>query len=426
MSAPTKVVVDNGCYHLRNMGDVAMLQTAVQRLRHIFPDAELLVPTVSVDLVRRYMGGAPLNPHTWYGRRELRLLPIKYTWVPKSARAKLMQWERVCHRRVPLAAARLGLFWRRLGRGGATTTLDGIRAIRNAHLVVTSGGGYLTDEFRAHARDILDTLELALDAGRPTAMLGQGLGPVTDAALWRQMGAVLPRVNVIALREARVGVPLLHSLGIAEDKIVVTGDDAIEPAYLARNRDLGEKIGVCVRTARYSSLTPEDVRHLGSMLCADARRRRASLQPIPIDWRDAPDSDLQSLCTLLGPQAAHVHWPDADTPLSIIRQVGQCRVVVTGSYHAGVFALAQGIPIVALVRSPYYAGKFWGLAHQFGDGCDVLDLDDVDFARHLIRAIDHAWRSAPRLRANLLAAAKRQIARSRAAYARLQSLVSCN
>ena len=31
------------------------------------------------------------------------------------------------------------------------------------------------------------------------------------------------------------------------------------------------------------------------------------------------------------------------------------RLVITGSYHAGVFALAQGVPVLALAKSAYYA-----------------------------------------------------------------------
>jgi len=426
MRAPIKALIDNGSYHLRNMGDVAMLQVAAVRLRDLFPGAELLVPTTNADLARRYLGSVPLNPHAWHGRLALRLLPIKYTWVPKHGRRKLIQLERVCHRRAPMAAARLGLLWRQFGRRATTTTLSGVRTISDTDLVIACGGGYLTDEFPAHALEMLDTFELAQDTGRPTAMLGQGLGPVRDPTLLKKMGEVLPRIDVIALREARVGVPLLHALGVARDKIVVTGDDAIEPAYIARRTHLGDKVGVGVRIAHYSSMEPEDARRLGSILCADAGRRGTRLQPIPIDWRDEPDSDLQSLHTLLGEEVANVLWPDDDTPLSVIRQVGQCRVVVTSSYHAGVFALAQGIPIVAIVRSRYYADKFLGLADQFGCGCEVLALDAIDFECHLSSAIDRAWQSAPLLRRKLLAAAERQIACSHEAYARVRSLVSCN
>ena len=417
-----KVVIDNGSYHLRNMGDVAMLQAAATKLRSLFPDAALLVPTMNAGLASRYVGGTPLNPHTWHGRLELRMLPIKYTWVPKCGRAQLIHVERALQRRAPLATARLGLCWRRLARHATATTLDGVRTIATADLVVACGGGFLTDEFPAHALEILDTFELAQDAGRPTAMFSQGLGPVTNPTLLQKMGEVLPGIGVIAVREERVGVPLLRSLGVAENKIVVTGDDAIEPAYAVRESQLGDKIGVGIRVARYSSIEPEDARRLGAILQAAADRRGTSLRPIPIDWRDEPDSDLQSLRVLLGQRADSVAWPDDDTPLAVMRQVGPCRVVVTSSYHAGVFALAQGIPVVGVVRSPYYVDKFLGLADQFSCGCEVLALDAPDFEQQLTSAIDHAWQAATQLRPPLLAAAQRQIACAREAYARLRLL----
>ena len=38
----------------------------------------------------------------------------------------------------------------------------------------------------------------------------------------------------------------------------------------------------------------------------------------------------------------------------VVRMAGRCRTVFTGSYHAAVFALAQGTPVVAIAASPYY------------------------------------------------------------------------
>jgi polysaccharide pyruvyl transferase WcaK-like protein len=55
-------------------------------------------------------------------------------------------------------------------------------------------------------------------------------------------------------------------------------------------------------------------------------------------------------------------------------------VVVAGSYHAAVFALSQGIPVVALVKSPYYVNKMVGLGDQFGAGCEIVRLDEGDVA----------------------------------------------
>jgi colanic acid/amylovoran biosynthesis protein len=95
-------------------------------------------------------------------------------------------------------------------------------------------------------------------------------------------------------------------------------------------------------------------------------------------------------------------------------------VVVTTSYHGGVFALSQGIPVVAWVKSKYFAAKLYGLANQFGVGCEVVALDEGNVAERLKSAVLAAWNSAEHSRPRLLEAAVAQIAASRAAYERLR------
>jgi colanic acid/amylovoran biosynthesis protein len=107
--------------------------------------------------------------------------------------------------------------------------------------------------------------------------------------------------------------------------------------------------------------------------------------------------------------------------LQVIPQTGRCRVVVTGSYHAAVFALGQGIPAVCMEHSPYYSQKFRGLQAQFGAGVEIVPMAEPDFGLRLERAIRFAWDSAERLRVSLLDATAAQIDLSRAAYARFFS-----
>jgi colanic acid/amylovoran biosynthesis protein len=232
---------------------------------------------------------------------------------------------------------------------------------------------------------------------------------------------VLGGAHLIALREGRVGRALLESLGVAGDKIVVSGDDAIEPAYEGRPGTVGNDIGVGIRFAWYSSLGPENVRFLSSAVADTARRHGAVLRPIPIDWRDA--RDLSALRSVLEGYSGQVIWPADDSPEAVIGQTGRCRVVVTGSYHAGVFALAQGIPVVALAKSQYYVDKFSGLAELFRGGCAVLTFDSPDFGAALVAAIDRAWQSAAAARPLLIEAAIRQIEASRSVYGRIAALV---
>ena len=110
-------------------------------------------------------------------------------------------------------------------------------------------------------------------------------------------------------------------------------------------------------------------------------------------------------------------------PEDVVVQLQQCRVLVAGSYHAGVFALSSGIPTVALVNSPYYVDKFLGLADMFELGCRVIRLDERHLSDRLTQAVLEAWDSADQVREPLLAAAQQQLQQSRAAYAKLKELL---
>jgi colanic acid/amylovoran biosynthesis protein len=125
-----------------------------------------------------------------------------------------------------------------------------------------------------------------------------------------------------------------------------------------------------------------------------------------------------------GDDAELAHAEGLRTPIDLIRQIQRCRVVMTGSYHAGVFALANGIPTIGLAKSAYYVDKFLGLADMFGSGCEVVRLDQQDHPEALRRALDRLWHAAPEIRPALLASAEQQIAAGHAAYRRISDLVT--
>ena len=271
---------------------------------------------------------------------------------------------------------------------------------------------------------MLNLLELAGQRGIPTAMFSHGLGPLTNGGLRNRAARVLPGVTLIALREKRAGMPVLRSLDISSPDVLVTGDDAIELAFEARPLALGNAIGVNLRVARSSRVGPEFIGPLREVLLEFARARGARLLPVPIGLGRA-SQDAATLHELF--DASDEVAADLDqlnTPATVINQVGRCRIVVTGAYHAAVFALSQGVPAVCLARSPYFLDKFLGLADQFEHGCDVVILDDADLPVRLAAAMKAAWLAADELRSGLQDAARKQIAASRAAYRQFADLVT--
>ena len=401
-----RILVDPSAYDCSNLGDVAMLQAAVVRLQRLWPEADIRVITAVPDLLAQHCPGTtPVSAaarNAWSGSH----WPNRARRITAAAEPRLAAVERAVRH------------WR--ARDGGVDAFE--QELRRADAIVLSGGGGTTDYFPWETHAALDLFDAATRREITTGILGQGFGPLRGRYLRRRAAAVLPRLDLITLRERRSSAPLLRELGVASDRVVTTGDDAIE--LVANRRGAGDAngLGVCVRVSDYSGVAEDQVRTLGRVLAAVSARLNAELVPIPISAH--PDErDLDAIREVLGARGEDAADGAIDTPRAAIDRAARCRVVVTGSYHAGVFALAQGVPAIGLAASSYYVDKFLGLRDQFGDGCTPIMLDADDLAGALEAAIEEAWAQDPGVRAQLVAAGERQLEEGRAAYHRLFEIV---
>lgn len=421
-----RILVEPSDYILRNVGDMAMMQIAVERLSALWPDASIQILSDVPDRMPAFAPNAQAldsaGRQIWYrpgflaGRLE--------AYLPRRLREQLRSVEQMLRRRWPSLVAfilRRKLRW--AGHNDQTLN-EFLTAVSEADLVIANGMGGITDTFPEYASELLDTLQLAIRRGVVTAMVGQGMGPLRDPALWAQAQRVLPQVDFLSLREERAGRPLLRALGVADERILTTGDDAIELAYAQRQPELGAGLGVNLRLSNYAGVDELVVKQLRPLLQSAARRYGAPMIPVPISGVPG-EADAETIRHLLcGYERQPVDCDEeVDTPLKVIQRIQRCRVVVTGSYHAAVFALAMGIPAIGLAASAYYEDKFLGLADQFGAGCRVVFLHHPDLSARLACAIEEAWQCAGQTRPQLLAAAARQVERSHAAYRRIYELV---
>jgi polysaccharide pyruvyl transferase WcaK-like protein len=330
---------------------------------------------------------------------------------------------RVTRNRLPAASELITRT--RLRRSGQSeeNLTNFLEALRTADLITISGGGFVTDAFAAYATRILETLRAGSERGITTAMFGQGLGPITDSFLRTISEKAFSKLDFLALRESMYSLPLAKMLGANLDETVTTGDDAIEMSWERRSAIFGSAIGLNLRSASYSGVGDTMLTALRPVIQKAVGQLGAPVIPIPISDH-SKRSDLATVEQLLDGYSGTVEREDfVVSPSEVIERVSRCRVVTTGSYHAAVFALAQGIPAVCIVGSDYYRNKFIGLAGQFGSGCSVVLTDDPDFDRKLPRIIEDAWLSAEIVRIPLLQAAQRQIEASKAAYRRLYEAV---
>jgi colanic acid/amylovoran biosynthesis protein len=415
---PLRILIDPGCYNLRNMGGVAMMQVAIGRTRAHWPDAEVSVFTDDPALLQRHFPGVKPVPH-----QDLRRwLSDHYLLGPMHRLAPAMVSHRLLDLQQGLRSSRPGwmhaatLLKMRLAREDRRDYGEFVAQISGADVVIVSGAGGINDDFGGYVRGMATLLESAVARRAPAALFGQGVGPLTDPVLRRRLGRTLPRVDLIGVRESRRGPALLRDLGVPASRIAETGDDAIELALAAPIRERAG-LGVNLRLAAYTGLDESTAAAIRPVVQAFARARGAPVHPVPIGLHTHAADDQAIRLLLAGFDDASDGGAGLDTPQQVIDQVARCRVVLTGAYHAAVFALAQGIPVVGLADSELYVDKFAGLADAFGTGCTIVSAGGPDLVGRLTAALRAAWDTAPDQHAPLRAAAGAQAGRSRAAYA---------
>jgi polysaccharide pyruvyl transferase WcaK-like protein len=422
-----ETALNKGPAEYQNMGDVSMLQVAVRRVRRLWPDASIEVLTDSPENLHRYCPGTkPLSRvgrDRWIG--EGVAFGRFHRHLPGWATSALRELGEFLERRLPavlrmIVRLRLRLRDDKHVREGVVAFLE---AMENADLLMVCGAGGFADSCRGWNLTTLSTLEAAIRRKVPVFMLGQGMGPLTDTDVLASARRVLPAVSLITLRGTSGGPALIEALGVAQSRLQTTGDEAIELAYDARPATLGHALGINLRVASYAQVESGLTEKLGPVLQSFARRHDAPILPVPIAFHAWASDHLAIRRVLVGFDDESDGGLSLDTPLKVIEQAGRCRVVVTGAYHAAVFALAQGIPVVCLAKSSYYVAKFLGLADQFGLGCETVLLDDPDALTKLRASVESAWDSAETVRKPLQQAALRQIELSRGAYERVRDLL---
>lgn len=425
-----RVLIDSGEYRLRNRGDIAMLVMTVERLRERWPHARIGVLTREPAVLRGVLPEAePISVDDGgaWGRGGF-VGRIEHVAGTKFAGPASVLWRAATD--APNARLRDVRSWAVSGvraLTGGDTGSDASHppvpaAVEDASLVLTLGGGHVADANRRTAHRMLNLLERARALGIPTAMLGQGFGPLGDPYLRERAATVLPGVDVIAVRERLRGPELLTELGVAADRTLVTGDDAIEFAYRTRRPEIGTQLGICLRAGDYTKVSDSARDTLGSAVRASAVEFEATLAPLIVSERDC--EDRRATLPLLDGAPRARPLGRTGSAEDVVRQVSRCRVVVTSAYHLAVFALSQGIPAIGVTASQYYDDKFHGLADMFGAGLRVVHLDSTDLERELTHQVRELWETAPDVRETLRHQAVEQMDAGRAGWERVFRLVA--
>ena len=390
--ASHRILVDSGNYFSNNdnLGDRAIYQVIFQRLRYLWPDCQIHWITRNAALLKKD--------------------------CPEVMALELTE------ERAPLSLISLDANSQNPETQASSDTARIVSALMDCDMVIATGGGYFSDDFSNQAEAILHTLEAGIQLGKPAIILSCGFEPLSVRSLSQKMVSVFPLLSLVVCRESQQSPMVARSHGVPEQRLIVAADEAIELAFDLRPSMLGESLGINVRQADYAGVDASTLLRLREGLGLAIARLGVPVTGVPISLSGPSDPD--AIASLLQGIAGIQYVPSlVSTPQDVVREIGACRMVITGSYHAAVFALSQGVSVIALVASPHYRSKMQGLQAQFGAACRIVFLDREDTAAHLATAIQDVWGAAVSERPRLLEAARQQVSVGRAAYARLAELM---
>ena len=359
----------------RNAGDQAMFLGLVSRLRTRVPNCRITSlsrhPSGVLDIegVERYYGAYD------YLLAERGPLTRRFEGLVPRFRKPILLWRGL----LLVLAARL----MRIGVSPFFVSKSAkslLRLLRDSSLLISCGGGYLNTIWTF---DSLCPFSIVYRAaaclGRPVVLSGQGIGPITARMDRRVLRWGLGCANKIGLREAGEGFAYLKSLGLPEDRLAETGDDAagLEACgaadvarILAKEMAPSDKpiITAQFRLTSHTKSYANEYQQFADLLDQIIERMGCHVLFVPIGYSpDADDRLAAYAVTMRMRSRTSTSVVTGEYRPEVIKAlVGLGKVAVGVSYHFGVFALTQGVPFFALYENEYYRLKFTGLYGHFG------------------------------------------------------------
>jgi polysaccharide pyruvyl transferase WcaK-like protein len=399
-----KILIDNGEPQFSNLGDLALLLSAYSALKAEWPDAEIFTSALKPERLREVLPDAkPVNPYDrsrWSGVMAVGWLAESYLPFFRSSARLFRNFVsgRLISRLIDLAPGEC--------RSKQLEFARFARFLEEIDLYVWAGGGYLADHFGSLATQFANTLEYLSRRSVPSVAFGLGIGPLDRPRIAAAVKGSMQNLSFIGLRDSLSG-RLLEEWLFPQRKVCVTGDEAITLVFPHRPAELGHNLGVSLRATYFSGLSETHSQSISQVLRVFCSRQDVGLVSIPIARQD--------LTTNRWVGNAELRFTEPDFTIeAVLESVASCRTVVTGSYHAAVFALSMGVSVVAIAATDYYRQKFAGLKEQFGGLFEILSFDNSTepamFAKSLAKLVEDAWRAAPDHRAALIQKAQAQIA----------------
>ena len=344
-----------------NLGDEAMLLTAVDRLRSVLGDVQFVVPRD---------GGSPLPDigpctHVPSPTRVVRRV------VRKLARPERMR--RFIHDLEYDPVALFTPVW--LRRAGGEAEWEVIRDhLASCDGVYFVGAANLNDHARIPCVVAKYAVaEQARRRGIPLVVSSQTVGPLNRRWVKRMVGRMIASAAVVSTRDLGITHPYLKEAGVDPGHVLFSGDEALAlraaagdvvDAYL-QDAGLSADEPFALFHFRGTDYTGPTAAHYDKLAAAlDRMEPGARVCFVPMSyWRHSGDDEACARAI-----RERMRRPEKLTVLGRTKDVRlvrglfeRARWAIGLSYHVQVFALAAACPFAILTSGPYYTAKGRGV-----------------------------------------------------------------
>jgi polysaccharide pyruvyl transferase WcaK-like protein len=352
-----------------HIGDEAMLEANLGLFRELLPEAEMVVASGP-----EWSGG---------GAGTRTVARLQFSAESERAREAL------------LAAVTAG----QSDAGGLFETL------RQASLLVISGGGNLSSSWPEHLYERVAMARSAAAAGIPILLIGQTLGPELTRRQRELLKELLQLAAFIGVRET-YSYALALEIGAPPDRLHYQCDDA---AFLQPSKPSAERLADLPLESPFVAITfhplgePSTHNPLIRELAGSLRRlvsaTGARLVFIPHVAAASPGGILPDAA--FGTALARAMYGNPPMPIGPILPPAeamwvtqQARLVISSRYHPLVFAQAGNIPSIGLFSDEYTRRKLTGALIHSRVPERAMSLPAA-VAGDLVSLATELWESAP-------------------------------
>lgn len=372
-----------------NIGDDAMLIGCVNDLQEVFPQAELVISVEDETSPLVHSVTEPLNRQIVRSFNKsfvsLGRLNSIIRWMPASLKPTA---------EVILFAIRI-YWWIFSIRCSLPTPFclkyrETIAHWRQADIVFDVGGANLNEIWKNYFYEKVFSFLLAGALKKRLVLSGQSMERINSRLDRLLLRRALNNASIITTRE-EISREYALSVGVKEEKIHTTGDDALSLLPVSQNRarerlaeegidEMAPLIGFQFRN--YLELNNEVMhRKIAEVLDLVLERTGYRILHISMHYGAGDERDhLVAITRFMRHSERVIPLKGQYTPSEILGLTGEMFMNVGISYHFYIFSAMMGVPNLALYVGEHYRQKMHGLSklYEMEDAIHSLEVETAD------------------------------------------------